>query len=69
MFFFFDIIFVVEGIQLYVCKEVLVDNFLVFKWMFEVDFKEKYQKKILLFEESIEDFEEFLCFIYYFERW
>lgn len=27
-----------EGIKLYVCKE---DSYLVFKWMFEIDFKEK----------------------------
>lgn len=67
MFFFFDIIFVVEGIQLYVCKEELVDNFLVFKWMFELDFKEKYQIEIFLFEKKCEDVEIFLCIFYYFD--
>lgn len=64
-----DIILVVEGIQLHVRKEVLADNSPVFKRMFEADFKEKHQKKIPLPEESIEDFEEFLCLIYHPERW
>lgn len=64
-----DIIFVVEGIQLHVRKEVLADNSPVFKRMFEADFKEKHQKKIPLPEENIEDFEEFLCLIYHPEKW
>lgn len=63
-----DIILVVEGIKLHVNKQVLADNSPVFKRMFEADFKEK-QKKIHLPNENIEDFEQFLCFIYRPEKW
>lgn len=64
-----DIILVVEGIKLHVNKQVLADNSPVFKRMFEADFKEKHQKKIHLPNENIEDFEQFLCFIYRPEKW
>lgn len=64
MFSLFDVILVVEGFKLYVYKQLLMDNFLMFKWMFELDFKEKYQKEIFLFGKRIKDFEEFLWILY-----
>lgn len=60
-----DVILEVEGIKLYVRKQVLADNSPVFKRMLESDFKEKHQKEIPLPGKRIKDFEEFLWTLYH----
>lgn len=60
-----DVILEVEGIKLYVRKQVLADNSPVFKRMLESDFKEKHQIEIPLPEKKCEDVEIFLRTFYH----
>lgn len=60
-----DVILEVEGIKLYVRKQVLADNSPVFKRMLESDFKEKHQIEIPLPEKKCEDVELFLRTFYH----
>ena len=60
-----NITFVVEGQQLHLNKERLSENSVVFKAMFESNFKEKNMKSIPLHEKKWEDFEQFICSFYF----
>jgi hypothetical protein len=59
-----DIILEVEGIDLHLNKEVLINNSDVFKAMLDGEFREKYEQKIPLPEKKYEDFVKFLRTFY-----
>ncbi|XP_062590743.1 kelch-like protein 3 [Saccostrea cucullata] len=59
-----DVILEVEGVDLHLNKQVLIDNSPVFKAMFESDFSEKYKERVPLPEKKYSDFVNFLCTFY-----
>lgn len=59
-----DVILEVEGMQLHVCKQVLVDNSPVFERMFKSEFKEKDLTEIPLPGKKFIDIVEFLMSFY-----